>query len=89
MKVNEVEFAKEVIRSDGWWRYACGDVFWEGTNSIFWECKIIIMLEGKISILWEGKISILWESKKIPEGKIRREVALSAPSASLACLSSQ
>ena len=26
MKVKEVEIAKEVIRSDGWWRFACGDV---------------------------------------------------------------
>ena len=25
-KVKEVEIAKEVIRSDGWWRFACGDV---------------------------------------------------------------
>ena len=27
MKVKEVEIAKEVIRSDGWWRIACGDVW--------------------------------------------------------------
>jgi len=27
MKVLEVEIAKEVIRSNGWWRFACGDVF--------------------------------------------------------------
>ena len=27
MKVKEVEIAKEVIRSDGWWRFACGDVY--------------------------------------------------------------
>ena len=26
MKVKEVEITKEVIRSDGWWRFACGDV---------------------------------------------------------------
>ena len=26
MKVKEVEIPKEVIRSDGWWRFACGDV---------------------------------------------------------------
>ena len=26
MKVKGVEIAKEVIRSDGWWRFACGDV---------------------------------------------------------------
>ena len=27
MKVKEVGIAKEVISSDGWWRFACGDVF--------------------------------------------------------------
>ena len=27
MKVKGVEIAKEVIRSDGWWRFACGDVW--------------------------------------------------------------
>ena len=26
MQVKEVEIAKEVIRNDGWWRFACGDV---------------------------------------------------------------
>ena len=26
MKVKQVEIAKEVIKSDGWWRFACGDV---------------------------------------------------------------
>ena len=26
VKVKEVEIAKEVIRSDGWWHFACGDV---------------------------------------------------------------
>ena len=26
MEVKEVEIAKEVKRSDGWWRFACGDV---------------------------------------------------------------
>ena len=26
MKVKEVEIAEEVIRSDDWWRFACGDV---------------------------------------------------------------
>ena len=28
-KIKEVEIAKEVIRSDGWWRFACGDVFFQ------------------------------------------------------------
>ena len=27
MKVEEVEIAKEVVRSVGWWRFACGDVY--------------------------------------------------------------
>ena len=26
MKVEEVDIAKEVKRSDGWWHFACGDV---------------------------------------------------------------
>ena len=26
MKIKEVEIAKEVIRSHGWYRFACGDV---------------------------------------------------------------
>ena len=31
MKVKEVEIVKEVIRSDGWWRFACGDVYINGS----------------------------------------------------------
>ena len=27
MKVKEVEIAKEVKKNDGWWRFACGDVY--------------------------------------------------------------
>ena len=34
MKVKEVEIAKEVMRSDGWWRFACGDVFYRTTIEI-------------------------------------------------------
>ena len=32
MKVKEVETAKAVIRSDGWWRFACGDVSSKPSN---------------------------------------------------------
>ena len=32
MKVKEVEIAKEVIRSDGWWCFACGDVLLIGSS---------------------------------------------------------
>ena len=33
MKVKQVEIAKEVIKSDGWWRFACGDVLdWRYRN---------------------------------------------------------
>ena len=31
IKVREVRIAKEVKRSDGWWRFACGDVFIMGS----------------------------------------------------------
>ena len=36
MKVKEVEIAKEVIWSDGWWRFACGDVLIEYQIWIIW-----------------------------------------------------
>ena len=32
MKVKEVEIAKEVKRSDGWWRFACGDVYFHSAQ---------------------------------------------------------
>ena len=41
LKVKEVEIAKEVIRSGGWWRFACGNAFSRGTIicSIFLHAK--------------------------------------------------
>ena len=35
MKVKEVEIAKKVIRSDGWWRFACGNVWDIRATDIF------------------------------------------------------
>ena len=32
MKSQSVEIAKEVKRSDGWWRFACGDVWFNGED---------------------------------------------------------
>ena len=37
MKVKGVEIANEMIRSDGWWRFACGDVY--TMKSCFAFCK--------------------------------------------------
>ena len=38
IKVREVRIAKEVKRSDGWWRLACGDVLLCSLNLIFKGC---------------------------------------------------
>ena len=35
MKVKEVEITKEVIRSDGWGRFACGNVFYQNHHHLF------------------------------------------------------
>ena len=40
IKVREVRIAKEVKRSDGWWRFACGNVLLCSLNLIFKGCFV-------------------------------------------------
>ena len=45
MKAKEVEIAKEVIGSDGWWRFACGDVWYrQGSVSESQELRIFLWI---------------------------------------------
>ena len=60
MKVKEVEITKEVIRSDGWWRFACGDVFdWYDNH----RGDICIKKKGLEWIGMDGKNKLIEISK--------------------------
>ena len=48
MKVQEFEIAKEVIKSDGWWRFACGDVLAKDKKMIL-EQRCIHLSAANIS----------------------------------------
>ena len=55
MKVKEIEIAKEVKRSDGWWRFASGDVFYKKYIQIFVCIKILYSSHPEWNNEWKQK----------------------------------
>ena len=52
IEAKEVRTVKEVIRSDGLWRFACGDVFWWLPSEIF---ALPVIIEGN-GLFWVAGI---------------------------------